>query len=174
MNYSIKECEIHKELIKNVGDRKLVIICIGTDRAIGDAYAPYIGTLLKANDIEDVYGTLDKPIHALNIKDRLEEIYSTYEGEDVAYLSIDACLIKGDRSGREPLTMEFRNKPIKPGKGVGKELGRVGDFSIVGHVGYNMRDFNEMRLSDMIGMSEDTACEILKFYELKNKLLTSC
>lgn len=156
---------IYKDLLKHVGDKKLVIICIGTDRVIADAYAPYIGSVLEELEISDVYGTLSHPIHALNIKERLDEIYNTYKNEDVVYLSIDACLIR--RSKYKPLTIAFRDKPIEPGKGVGKELGSVGDFSIVGFIGYDDRDLRNMRLSDMIGMADNTVEEILKFYELR-------
>ena len=34
-------------IIKDVIDENTVIVCIGTDRAIGDALGPLVGTMLK-------------------------------------------------------------------------------------------------------------------------------
>src|SRR4051794_9429675 len=56
--------------------RPIVFVCIGTDRSTGDSLGPLVGSFLEEKDISSfhVYGTLDEPIHAVNLNDRLREI----------------------------------------------------------------------------------------------------
>jgi len=55
-------------VLKDITNENTIVVCIGTDRAIGDALGPLVGTMLKNSDFKyPVYGTLDSPIHALNI-----------------------------------------------------------------------------------------------------------
>ncbi len=62
-------------ILKDIINENTIVICIGTDRAIGDALGPLVGTMLKNSDFKyPVYGTLDNPIHALNIYESIEEI----------------------------------------------------------------------------------------------------
>ena len=60
----------------NLGQVPPVILCIGTDRMIGDSLGPLVGSLLarkrKARLL--VYGTLSQPVHALNLDETLNEI----------------------------------------------------------------------------------------------------
>ena len=39
--------QVLSSIIKDVIDENTVIVCIGTDRAIGDALGPLVGTMLK-------------------------------------------------------------------------------------------------------------------------------
>ncbi|MFR3322802.1 MAG: DUF1256 domain-containing protein [Lachnospiraceae bacterium] len=56
-----------------------VILCIGTDRLIGDSLGPLTGSLLqRAHCPLPVYGTLAQPVHALNLADFLAEIRRTH------------------------------------------------------------------------------------------------
>ena len=53
--------------LKNHIDEKTIIVCIGTDKCIGDCLGPLVGTLLREKFFPlKVYGTNDSPIHALN------------------------------------------------------------------------------------------------------------
>lgn len=55
--------------LKNYLNKDTIIICIGTDRCIGDCLGPLVGTILRYKNIPlKLYGTLDEPIHALNIE----------------------------------------------------------------------------------------------------------
>ena len=112
------------------GKKDIVIINIGTDKCIGDCLGPLVGSNLQGlvGDNIYVYGTLDEPIHALNIHDKLYEIYEKHK--DAFIIGVDACLGNVDHIGR----IEVRDQPLKPGKGVGKKLPPVGDVSIVGIV----------------------------------------
>ncbi|WP_300385584.1 spore protease YyaC [Clostridium sp.] len=106
-----------------------IIVCIGTDKCIGDCLGPLVGTFLKEKNFNlPVYGTIKHPIHALNLKDKLEEIQITHPRSYV--IGIDACLGDLESIGE----IHIRDYPIRPGKGVGKMLPSVGDLSIVGIV----------------------------------------
>ncbi|MFV3012645.1 spore protease YyaC [Clostridium botulinum] len=118
--------------LKNYLNKDTIIICIGTDRCIGDCLGPLVGTILKYKNIPlKLYGTLDEPIHALNIEETIKNIKNSYPNSSI--IGIDACL--GDKNNIGQI--QVRNFPIQPGKGVGKILPKVGDCSIVGIVDSN-------------------------------------
>lgn len=106
---------------------EVIIICVGTDRCTGDALGPILGTFLTNDETFKikVFGTLDRPIHALNIEDFINNIKLIHPNSKV--IAIDACLGPYDKVGE----IRVRNKPINPGKGVGKDLPEIGDTSIV-------------------------------------------
>lgn len=110
-------------------NQEIVIVNIGTDRCVGDAVAPLVGTLLKQYPLSfQVYGTLDQPIHALNLEKKLEEIKQKHP--NAFFIGIDACLGNIQDIGE----LQVRDFPIHPGKGVGKTLPDIGDVSIIGIV----------------------------------------
>jgi putative sporulation protein YyaC len=138
--------------------QELVIVCIGTDRSTGDALGPLVGTFLtrslhryKHHPVT-VYGTLDEPVHAVNLKDTLQLIYSRHHNPFI--LAIDACLGKLSSVG----TITVSKGPLKPGAGVNKELPEVGDMHITGivNVGGFMEYFvlQNTRLSLVMSMAE--------------------
>lgn len=113
--------------LKNYLSTNTIIVCIGTDKFIGDCLGPLVGTFLKDMNFPlPVYGTIEYPIHALNIKDRIKNIYDLHPNANI--IGIDACLGEESSIG----DIHIRNSPIHPGKGVGKSLPEVGDYSIVG------------------------------------------
>ncbi len=106
-----------------------IIVCIGTDKCIGDCLGPLVGTLLQDYNFPlPVYGTLSNPIHALNINSNLNLINSLHPNSSL--LGIDACLGNIDDIGE----IRIRDSAIRPGKGVGKDLPAVGKYSIIGIV----------------------------------------
>lgn len=113
--------------IKDYISENTVIVCIGTDKCIGDCLGPLVGTFLKDNFFPlPVYGTIESPIHALNIDKRIQEIKKLHPKASI--IGIDACL--GDSSSIGEI--HTRDYPIHPGKGVGKSLPDVGTTSIIG------------------------------------------
>ena len=60
--------------------RELVFLCIGSDRITGDSLGPLIGYQLSpyCSRVFHVYGTLDDPVHALNLPDRISYIHSRH------------------------------------------------------------------------------------------------
>jgi putative sporulation protein YyaC len=132
---------------------KSVLICIGTDRCIGDCLGPMVGTLLQKNGYPyPVYGTIDHPVHAVNLPDTIYKV--RFEHPSSLAIAIDACL--GSTSAIGDIIL--RKGAIFPGKGVGKKLPSVGDISLVGIVNHSQsNDFlaiHNIRLSFVMQMSE--------------------
>ncbi|GAA0728185.1 spore protease YyaC [Clostridium malenominatum] len=112
--------------ICNYVDVNTVIVCIGTDRCIGDSLGPLVGTFLTEKNFPlPIYGTISDPIHALNIDRKLTEI--KYAHPNAKIIAIDACLGHENNIGE----IHARDCPIQPGKGVGKKLPPVGESSII-------------------------------------------
>lgn len=112
-----------------ISDYTPVILCIGTDRATGDCLGPLVGSELKNyNQGYMVVGDLKAPVHALNLKSTLDNIYNKIENPFI--IAIDASLGSVKHIGRITLS----NCPIAPGKGVNKKLPAVGNVSITGIV----------------------------------------
>lgn len=113
--------------IKDYISENTIIVCIGTDKCIGDCLGPLVGTFLKESFFPlPVYGTIDSPIHALNIDKKIKEIKLLHPNASI--IGIDACLGDIDSIGE----IHARDYPIHPGKGVGKSLPEVGNSSIIG------------------------------------------
>ncbi|MBB6630986.1 spore protease YyaC [Clostridium algidicarnis] len=140
------------KLIKNYIDKNTILICVGTDRCIGDSLGPIVGTFLTYKLFPlPVYGSISSPIHALNLIEKVSHIKLLHPTSNI--LAIDACL--GDESSIGEI--QFRNLPLHPGKGVGKTLPHVGDTSIIGIVDCNNGDNifinNTIRLSFIVDMA---------------------
>lgn len=89
---------------------EIVVLCIGSDRSTGDALGPLTGSKLKTlNRFQHIYGTLDDPIHATNLENRLESIHNSVTQPFV--LAVDACLGKLENVGYVTLG----HGSVKPG-----------------------------------------------------------
>lgn len=141
-----------------------IVVCIGTDRCIGDCLGPLVGTLLEEKRFPlPVFGTVSEPIHALNIDKRLQEIKLAYA--DANIIGIDACLGDIDSIGE----IQARDFSIHPGKGVGKTLPHVGESSIIGIVDStesNIFTNNTIRLDLVLNMSKIITESLLYAYNL--------
>lgn len=151
--------------IKNYINDESIIICIGTDKCIGDCLGPLVGSLLKESFFPlPVYGTIDSPIHALNIKKQLLEINKKHP--NCKSIGIDACL--GDEVSIGEI--HIRDYPIHPGKGVGKSLPDVGNSSIIGIVDScnNSELFTNrnIRLNLIMKMAKTISLGIIHSYSL--------
>ncbi|MGI6552387.1 MAG: spore protease YyaC [Bacillota bacterium] len=112
------------------GRRPLVVVAIGTDRSTGDSLGPLVGTKLKQMNLQmDIYGTLEKPVHAINLKETLEKIYQQHSPPPLV-IAIDACLGKTESVG----CITLDQGALQPGAGVNKQLPRVGDVHFTGIV----------------------------------------
>lgn len=139
--------------------RPVTVVCVGSDRSTGDALGPLVGTRLArtAGAGLTVYGTLEHPVHAANLSERLAAMRR--HGHDDLVVAIDACLGKAENVG----TISVKPGPLRPGSGVNKTLPPVGAFHVVGVV--NVGGFMEyfvlqntrlslvMRLADLIADS---------------------
>lgn len=108
-------------LPKGIKNEDVYFVCIGTDRSTGDAIGPLVGLGLSKLGYTNLIGTLDNPVHAMNLEEIIENL-----PKRKTIIAIDACLGQSTSIGK----MEFRNTPIQPGAGVKKNLPAVGDYSV--------------------------------------------
>ncbi len=110
-------------------NRKIIVLCIGTDRSTGDCLGPLTGSKLHSlNLYPHVYGTLDDPVHATNLSDMIRSINDTFVNPFI--IAVDACLGKPESVG----CVSVGQGPVKPGAAVNKDLPAVGDAFITGIV----------------------------------------
>jgi len=132
-SYELKNAIIQMLREHNAQSREIVILCVGSDRSTGDSLGPLIGYKLEKYHLKNVeiWGTLNNPVHATNLAEKLEEIS---EGKNNPFiLAIDASLGSRDHIG----FVTLGNGPLKPGLGVNKELPNVGDVHITGIVNFS-------------------------------------
>ncbi|MBO9599099.1 MAG: spore protease YyaC [Cohnella sp.] len=140
--------------------RPIVFVCIGTDRSTGDALGPLVGSKLKKYTYSDIFvsGTLDEPVHAVNLGDSLRDVQRDYFNPYI--VGVDACLGQLTSVGSVQLGLG----PLKPGAGVNKELPPVGDIHLTGivNVGGFMEYFvlQNTRLSLVMNMADMMAKSI--------------
>ena len=152
----------------NVKNKMPYFICIGSDLILGDSLGPLVGTFLKKKNIGSyVYGTLNFPITAKEIE--YVRTYLKQMHPNSISIAIDAAIGNSDDIG----LIRVLNKGLKPGLGVDKNLGTVGDISIIGVVAsksnknYNL--FNLTRLNLIYKMAESIANGIEKIPLLSNQ-----
>lgn len=140
--------------IKNEGPK--ILLCIGTDRSTGDCLGPLVGSKIESGqqDFFIIYGTLDKPVHASNLKEVLNEINLLYK--DPFIIAVDACLGRFENVG----CINLGDGSLQPGASFNKDLPPVGNIHITGVV--NVGGFMEyfvlqntrlnlvMRIADVI------------------------
>lgn len=138
---------------------EIVFLCIGTDRSTGDSLGPLIGYKLKERGIRNamVFGTLDRPVHAMNLEECMEAVRDQFP--EALVVAVDASVGNVEHVGYVTLG----RGPLKPGLGVKKELDAVGDIFITGIVGssrtgdplmlQSIRLSVVMRLADCISRS---------------------
>ncbi|QQK78103.1 spore protease YyaC [Salicibibacter cibarius] len=142
--------------------REIVIVCIGTDRSTGDAYGPLTGTMLSENNPGSffVYGTLQQPVHALNLQATLDDVFDNYRHPFL--IAIDASMGKSYNVGKITLA----SGPVRPGSAVKKTLPDIGNMHMTGtvNVGGMMEYYvlQNTRLNLVMKMAERTSNAILR------------
>jgi putative sporulation protein YyaC len=132
-----------------------VIVCIGSDLAIGDSLGPITGSMLKYKTQGlgvFIYGTLASPVTAKEIKYVRAFLKETHPFSPV--IAVDAAVgAQGDIG-----LIKLADSPLFPGAGANKKLGAVGDISILAIVAEksvaNYGLFNTHRLNLVYSMSE--------------------
>ncbi len=133
---------------------QLIVLCIGTDRSTGDALGPLAGTRLQRLQPPRalVFGTLEEPVHAVNLTETLATINKLYSFPLI--IAVDACLGRAESVG----SIDLGLGSLRPGAGVSKSLPSVGNIYISGIV--NVGGFLEYyvlqntRLSLVVKLSE--------------------
>lgn len=108
-----------------------VIVCVGSDLAIGDSLGPIVGSMLKyktQNLNLFVYGTLSAPVTAKELPYMRSFLKETHPRSQI--LAVDAAVgEKGDIG-----LIRITDSPLLPGAGAGKKLDALGDVAVMGIV----------------------------------------
>jgi putative sporulation protein YyaC len=159
--------KLAKDLNKyiNVTNDDVIFFCVGTDRSTGDSLAPLIGTYLKEQGYSNVMGTIDDPIHAMNLDEYIAKIP---DGKTV--IAIDAALGRMKSIG----TFSLSKGELKAGQGVGKNLTSVGDYHISGVVNISHVDshlsfltLQNTRLNTVVNMAKEVTEGLFQAYPLQ-------
>ena len=144
---------IQEEMLRR-HKKKLVFLCIGTDRSTGDSLGPLIGYKLKQSGRRGslVFGTLERPVHAMNLEHYVQVLKCGYA--DALVVAVDASV--GDENHVGYVTLG--RGALKPGLGVYKELKEVGDLFITGIVAgagsYDPMMLQSIRLSLVMQLAD--------------------
>jgi putative sporulation protein YyaC len=158
-------------LIKKINKNydSIAVICIGSDRLIGDCYGPLTGHMLSCCELPglQIYGTLAKPVHALSIAETLANI----DIENTLCIAVDCSVGESNHVGYVGVSYE----PVKPGSGVGKKLPDVGDISITGIVASggisSYINLQNAPLGMIYGVAEKTCKAIEYSYKMMQYLM---
>ena len=116
-----------------------IVLCIGSDRVTGDSLGPVAGTLLTCRNAPAfIYGTLSHPITAREVPHLKQFLACTHPLSPV--LAVDAAVGKREDVG----LLKFLRTPLRPGSGSQKQLGEVGDASILAVVAEKERGFQAL------------------------------
>lgn len=141
--------------IKDAEKQPPVLVCVGSDLAIGDSLGPIVGSMLKYKTQGlrvYIYGTLAAPVTAKEIPYMQTFLKETHKGSQI--LAIDAAVgEKGDIG-----LIRVTDTPLMPGAGANKKLGALGDIAVMGIVAEkslsNYGLLNSTRLNLVYTMAE--------------------
>lgn len=155
---TVPECaQVLRGMLLEVMSRRrpegVLILCIGTDRSTGDSLGPLTGHKLKRRCGRfPVVGTLDRPVHAVNLEESLSMIRTRYP--EYLVIAVDASVGDPEHVG----CVTVGRGALRPGLGVKKELNAVGDIFITGIVGgcgsRDPRMLQSVRLSVVMRMAD--------------------
>ena len=116
-------------------EETLILLCVGTDKITGDCLGPLVGTkLIERNYSYPLYGTLENPVHGMNLSSVLPELQYLYPSP--FFLVVDAALGPAQKIGYVSLSCS----PLTPGKGIRRNLPSIGNISITGIIGESGRN----------------------------------
>ena len=141
--------------LTEVSNAPPVVVCIGSDLAIGDSLGPITGSMLKFKTQglkAFVYGTLASPVTAKEIRYMRAFLKETHKDSQV--IAIDAAVGNEGDIG----LVKLNDIPLHPGAGANKRLGALGDISVMGVVAEksisNYALLNTTRLNLVYTMAE--------------------
>ena len=144
------------------------IVCVGSDRVAGDSLGPLTGSILQKSGADAfLYGTLEKTVTAREVPALSAFLQKTHPKSPV--LAIDAAVGNAEEVG----LVKLSGTPLYPGSGTNKQLGRLGDASILGIVARREEGFaalDRVRLGTVCRMAEVIAEAVLLALEDERRL----
>lgn len=137
-----------------------VFFMVGATSSTGDSLGPFIGWFLNRKGFPGEYvGDLNEPVHATNIKDKLNEAWQrAMKRNKFPYIiAVDAAV---GRPGR----ITINRGPLKPGAGMGKTLPQVGSVHIMGGTAHFPFMIWFAGLDQTVAMAEVIADGLLEFW----------
>lgn len=122
------------EIYKSENYSKIIFLCIGTSKVIGDSFGPLVGNKLKReihNNNIIILGDLEENISALNLYENLKFINNKYNKPFI--ISVDAALSRKEDIGKinvYPYGIKIRNA-------LEENHNRIGNLSIKAIVANN-------------------------------------
>ena len=146
-----------RQKIQDIEISKLIFLCIGTNRVIGDCFGPLVGSKLKhffsQEENIEVIGDIENIVSIKNVYSIINQI----QEEEAFVIAIDAALSCNNRIG----TIIVNQNKMNIGSGINKENLYIGDISIKGIVAkdfknskHNFNALQNMPLSIIIDMAE--------------------
>ena len=121
--FTVNKEELTKHLVGHI-TKDTIVVCVGTKKVFWDRLSPMVGTILKENNFPlEVVGTMKDNVHAINLEEKINAIDKSKK-----IIAIDSAVGEKCDVG----TIKVGSVPLTPGAGVDKDLGVVGDCSILG------------------------------------------
>lgn len=139
-------------------DARPVILCIGSDRVTGDCLGPIVGQMLLERNVDAyIYGSLNRPVTALNLKESIKSIRRAHPDKKI--LAIDSSVGRYEDVGKIRISFGA----IAPGSADGKKLPKVGDVSITATVtDLSKTPLSSVRLGVVYALARDIADRIVR------------
>lgn len=108
-----------------------VVVCVGSDLAVGDSLGPLVGSMLKFKTQglgAFIYGSLSSPVTAKEVKYLSKFLKQTHGNRQI--IAVDAAVGESGDVG----LIKVLDSPLRPGAGASKELPKLGDITVMGIV----------------------------------------
>ena len=108
-----------------------VVVCEGSDLAIGDSLGPLVGSMLRFKTQglgAYIYGSLSSPVTAKEVRYIGRFLKRTHADRQI--IAVDAAVGEESDVG----LIKVNDLPLKPGSGASKDLGKFGDITVMGVV----------------------------------------
>lgn len=146
-----------RQKIQDIEISKLIFLCIGTNRVIGDCFGPLVGSKLKhffsQEENIEVIGDIENIVSLKNVYSIINQI----KEQEAFVIAIDAALSCNNKIG----TIIVNQNKMNIGSGINKRNLYIGDISIKGIVAkdfknpkHNFNALQNMPLSIIIDMAE--------------------
>lgn len=127
--------------LKNMENKSIIFLCLGTNRVIGDAFGPVVGSALKKINFKNnnikIIGDLENVVTYDNINNKIKFINVNYS--DSLIIVLDSALSNQSNVGR----VFIQDRGLKYAESLKKKNAIVGNISIKAVVGEDSFDVNK-------------------------------